>query len=299
MLLPQEGQESSSPKINKELFSPEEKKMFFLQKDKKLPSPTPGEKKDSLSAEERSELNRYRERALKKFVSLYAVEGPKGVNVSLPEEDFAEAATAFLNHLNSGEDWYPSRQQEPLLRLFGLHYLFSTYPVSDLRGLARDEEFSDKAFRQVLGLGVDSTTAKKSSYDFSSVISLGMHRISLSDGGFPVKRWTPQFGLRLGWKKQDWSAGALAEWSGSGDFDLGVWGRWSKPAVSLRFFLEPGIGTRTDGDSGSWFSSLWLENRLGAGFFSGRLEVALHHKTPLLGKDHWSEWGLGLGWRVK
>lgn len=101
-------------------------------------------------------LDEYRSKAREKFVSNYAAEG-LGLRMQgrEPHEDFAEVMQRFFEYVSFKDDnqrWWRERMREPLLRLAGALYLAQNYGVASIGNINREEIFSRRAFKEILGI---------------------------------------------------------------------------------------------------------------------------------------------------
>ena len=103
-------------------------------------------------------LKPFREKALTRFVSEYAIEG-KSIEDQMedPSEDFAEVMFMFFVSLlpRNRAYWEAKRSREPLLNLIALDYLFHEYGVSTIGNIDKEDVYSKEAFQEVLGIDLN------------------------------------------------------------------------------------------------------------------------------------------------
>jgi hypothetical protein len=101
-----------------------------------------------------SKLAPYLEKVREKFSSLYAMQGTEGIlyQIEFPAEDVAVLMENFYKGL---QEPVFVEFKDPLFKLIGLYHLMNEYGVSKLGGIKKEEIFSRKAFKEVLGIDLD------------------------------------------------------------------------------------------------------------------------------------------------
>lgn len=256
-----------------------------------------------------------RKRALKRFVSIYALEG-QGIDkeVKRPGEYFAEVSEIFFRCLSGNKDWKEYRSREPLLVLFGLDYLFHSYDIAHIGNLKRGEVFSKKAFHEVLGINLDYI-------DEEAFRSIGLPldnrsgwMVAFVGGASTLLRSESRtintgvaLGIRLGYRDGDVGWGGsfdylsheiidpVVESSGTVDImDGGIWGQMSTEMGPFTLFVEPALGLRRWSKPSDIDYSFWLGSSLGLGLLGNSVALTAQTKFDPFDAAEWQNLEYGL-----
>jgi hypothetical protein len=247
----------------------------------------------------------FREKALRGFVSSYAIEGGYSIHGELaaPTENFAEVMRVFFTSLEGGADWSSSSDKEPLLTLVGMDYLFHEYGAARIGTIGREEVYSKKAFQTVLGIDVEQirkpkdfrqgwTFAVTGGFQLSSPAaqgeSISVDPAGMVRGGYRVKEFGG--GLSLGYAFQD-----------SRPLDAGLWGHahWdltppnSGTLRGVTLFGGPTLGIRNY-LSENRPASFWAGANAGIGIFGGALSLISEGKVGATPLEEWQSLTLGI-----
>ncbi|MBI2083464.1 MAG: hypothetical protein HYT76_07815 [Deltaproteobacteria bacterium] len=238
-------------------------------------------------------IDRFHEAASRHFLSTYALAGPRGIQDQAlePHEDYAEVRAIFLELLAPQQrgaqpvSFHELRSRDPLIVLMALGYLMDEYQVSEIGGIKREELFSEKAFREVLGIDLKSMKGKKLEVgDFRRTPEMrwvldrkgpvlhtrvGFSVGEMNDYGRPVPTISgPEFSLRPGYRFRSQAVGIKLE---QGFFssrpvsppspsdperpfafglheEIGLWGqlmRENRGRAGAMVLLEPTVGFRS------------------------------------------------------
>jgi hypothetical protein len=273
-------------------------------------------------------LTPFREKAVKRFVSEYAIEGSEGIRYHLnrPVEDFAEVMQTFFTYLNgrrsldmsthgSTKDWDTYRSQEPLLTLVGMDYLFHQYKVSKIGNIRREEVYSKKAFKEVLGIDLDKINNEEayraagipldadSRPGFTFPMTAGAQVFSQATGDRTATSVGPTLSVRAGYRGKKIGGGVSLDYShqSSHSLDSGLWGQayWDLTALNsgtlrgITFFTGPAVGVRKN-LSGDEATSVWAGADVGIGIFGGAISLVGEGKVNVSDLGQWKSLGVGL-----
>jgi hypothetical protein len=152
-------------------FNPKELKPYheWVVESESLKQEEKPDEKKIRELEER--LKPYREKISQYFISSYAAEGITGFLAQLrrPFEDLTEVTEYLYSGTISDLSLY---SEEPLLVLAGLHHLMAEYGVPRIGGIGRQEVFSHRAFKKVLG--IDLQGMERVATEYEKVLDTGL-----------------------------------------------------------------------------------------------------------------------------
>ncbi|MBI2083465.1 MAG: hypothetical protein HYT76_07820 [Deltaproteobacteria bacterium] len=213
-----------------------------------------------------NDLDPFREKISRCFVSPYAVEGSRGIPSQLraPREDYAEVVENFFEVL-AGEN---GKVHEPLFTLLGLDYLMDQYRVDSIGQIQQGEIFSKESFETVLGIhlafgeevvaevaeGGEELSGGRWIRNRTGIVGtvrlgIGVARQDMTDQD-SLEKEAVRIEALPGYRWNHFSAGLVMAQNFFGGHseesrsDIGLWSQLLKEKGSFAFFLETegGVG---------------------------------------------------------